>query len=113
MDADTSLSSKTATTSQPRASLSSAAVGLLAVDPQRCAVVGTDSGVEHGSSCLGFLTVGGHAGPPGQSGWGARCCPTHGPAYPIGNMSPVVFLILPVTVLFAVFPGFTFFRFTL
>ena len=28
-------------------------------------------------------------------------------------MVPVVFLILPVTVLFAVFPGFTFFRFTL
>jgi tight adherence protein C len=28
-------------------------------------------------------------------------------------MIPVVFLILPVTVLFAVFPGFTFFRFTL
>ena len=26
---------------------------------------------------------------------------------------PVVFLILPVTILFAVFPGFTFFRFTL
>jgi tight adherence protein C len=28
-------------------------------------------------------------------------------------MVPVVFLILPVTVLFAVFPGFSFFRFTL
>jgi tight adherence protein C len=28
-------------------------------------------------------------------------------------MVPVVFLILPVTVLFAVFPGFAFFRFTL
>lgn len=28
-------------------------------------------------------------------------------------MIPVVFLILPVTVLFAVFPGFTFFRFTI
>ena len=31
----------------------------------------------------------------------------------IAMMVPVVFLILPVTVLFAVFPGFTFFRFTL
>jgi tight adherence protein C len=31
----------------------------------------------------------------------------------IAMMIPVVFLILPVTVLFAVFPGFTFFRFTL
>ena len=31
----------------------------------------------------------------------------------ITMMIPVVFLILPVTVLFAVFPGFTFFRFTL
>ena len=30
-----------------------------------------------------------------------------------GEGDPVVFLILPVTVLFAVFPGFTFFRFTL
>jgi tight adherence protein C len=26
---------------------------------------------------------------------------------------PVVFLILPVTVLFAIFPGFTYFQFTL
>ena len=31
----------------------------------------------------------------------------------IAMMVPVVFLILPVTVLFAVFPGFAFFRFTL
>ena len=31
----------------------------------------------------------------------------------IAMMVPVVFLILPVTILFAVFPGFTFFRFTL
>ncbi len=31
----------------------------------------------------------------------------------IAMMVPVVFLILPVTVLFAVFPGFSFFRFTL
>ncbi len=31
----------------------------------------------------------------------------------IAMMVPVVFLILPVTVLFAVFPGFTFFQFTL
>lgn len=30
----------------------------------------------------------------------------------IAMMVPVVFLILPVTILFAVFPGFTFFRFT-
>jgi len=28
-------------------------------------------------------------------------------------MTPVVFLILPVTVLFAVFPGFSYFQFTL
>ena len=28
-------------------------------------------------------------------------------------LTPVVFIILPVTVLFAIFPGFTFFRFTL
>jgi len=31
----------------------------------------------------------------------------------IAMMVPVVFLILPVTVLFAVFPGFSFFQFTL
>ncbi|GAA4408419.1 type II secretion system F family protein [Fodinibacter luteus] len=31
----------------------------------------------------------------------------------IAMMVPVVFMILPVTVLFAVFPGFTFFQFTL
>ncbi len=31
----------------------------------------------------------------------------------ITMMVPVVFIILPVTVLFAIFPGFTFFRFTL
>ena len=31
----------------------------------------------------------------------------------IAMMVPVVFLILPVTILFAVFPGFTLFRFTL
>ena len=28
-------------------------------------------------------------------------------------MVPVVFLVLPVTVLFAVFPGFTFLRFSI
>ena len=36
-----------------------------------------------------------------------------GKGYPLTLRVPVVFLILPVTVLFAVFPGFTFFRFTL
>jgi tight adherence protein C len=28
-------------------------------------------------------------------------------------MIPVVFLVLPITVLFLVFPGFSFFRFTI
>ncbi|WP_392544932.1 type II secretion system F family protein [Oryzobacter telluris] len=44
---------------------------------------------------------------------GRRALMESGGKKEIAMMVPVVFLILPVTILFAVFPGFTFFRFTL
>ena len=44
---------------------------------------------------------------------GRRALMESGGRKEIAMMVPVVFLILPVTIVFAVFPGFTFFRFTL
>jgi tight adherence protein C len=44
---------------------------------------------------------------------GRRAVMEQGGKKEIAMMVPVVFLVLPVTVLFAVFPGFTFLRFSI
>jgi tight adherence protein C len=44
---------------------------------------------------------------------GRRAVMEEGGRKEIAMMVPVVFLVLPVTVLFAVYPGFTFLRFSI
>ena len=44
---------------------------------------------------------------------GRRAVMEEGGKKEIAMMVPVVFLVLPVTVLFAVYPGFTFLRFSI